>query len=154
MPSHILPKTHNSLIKAPKTFCDLCIGYWRYYRLLETDGDELAADDAAGRQRSSLSCEAIELGAPGALSSAITDVIFELGETYILFDDLLLDRVIKCARAAPLNYKPPQLRKLAGATSALPHPVTKAECATFFGCVRDIWLLGDLDGATVDHICR
>ena len=29
---YILPKTHNALL-APKTFCDLCIGNWRYCRL-------------------------------------------------------------------------------------------------------------------------
>jgi hypothetical protein len=107
--SYPKPTTRSWLLK-PFATCVLVTG--AIVAFLETDGDELAADVAAGRERSSASCEAIEFGAAGALSSAIADMIFKRGETYTLSGDPLLDRVLKCARTAPLNYKPPHPKEI------------------------------------------
>ena len=41
-------------------------------------------------------------------------MIIKRGETYRLSGDPLLDRVLKCARTAPLNYKPPQPKEIGG----------------------------------------
>ena len=78
---YILPKTHNALL-APKPFATCVKVTGAIAAFLETGGDELAADVAAGRQRTSASCEAIKFGNAGALSSAIADMIFKRGETY------------------------------------------------------------------------
>ena len=48
------------------------------------------------------------------LSSAIADFILKKGLPYSLSNDPLLERVIKAARTAPQNFKPPQPKEIGG----------------------------------------
>ena len=78
----------------------------------------MASGVADSRKRSSLSCEvgkpdiADSLGGAALLSSAIADFIIKKGLPYSLSNDPLLERVIKAARTAPQNFKPPQPQEI------------------------------------------
>ena len=80
----------------------------------------MASDIAASRKRPSPSCEAGQLtiaeslGGAAALSSAIADLILKKGLGYSLSGDVLLDRVIKCARLSPASYKAPHPAEIGG----------------------------------------
>ena len=87
---------------------------------LVADGAGMASGVADSRKRSSLSCEvgkpdiADSLGGAALLSSAIADFIIKKGLPYSLSNDPLLERVIKAARTAPQNFKPPQPKEIGG----------------------------------------
>jgi hypothetical protein len=103
----------------------------RKAEFLHADASGMTSDVLSTRKRASLSSEAgqgasssssvaitgdglFEANHSAALSSAIADFIFKNGLCYTISGDSLLDRVIKCARMAPTNYKAPAPKDIGG----------------------------------------
>ena len=133
---------------------------------LKDDASGMTSQVLATRKRASLSSEAGPEGrqptiveglltsAPSAaLSSAIADLILKKGLGYSLSGDVLLDRVIKCARLSPASYKAPHPAEIGGRYLDVASTRYESKNAALVTSVADKYGYSMMsDGATVMHV--